>query len=519
MADTVGNSCFCMLFFVFPQKISKVQPKFSNMFGGRSMFDVIIVGCGVIGAAVAYELSKYQISVAVLEKENDVACGTTRANSGIIHAGYDPKPGTLMAKLNVEGARLTEALCKHLDVPYKRTGSMVLAFTEEELPVLQKLYDRGIANGVPKLQLLSGDEARQMESYLSHEVVGALYAPTAGIINPWEYTLAMAETAIKNGVQIFLNHEVHGIEKIEGGYRVQTSGGLYEGCYVVNAAGVHSDEIHNKVDSNQLRIQPNKGEYYMLDKGEGAKANFVLFQCPTKDGKGVLVSPAIHGNLIVGPDAKAIEDKEDVSTTAQGLAFVKKMALKSIPSINFRESVRNFAGLRAVLEGVDDFLIEESKEAANFFDLAGIKSPGLTCAPAIAKMLAGLLNGKGLVLREKEALVLTRKKVRFHELSMDEKNTLIAKNPAYGRVICRCETITEGEIIDAIHSPLTPVSIDGVKRRCNAGLGRCQGGFCGPRVLEILSRELKLPPESILQDKAGSYMITGETKSGGNRHV
>ncbi len=483
------------------------------------MYDVIIVGCGVVGAAAAFELSKYQISVAVLEKENDVACGTTRANSGIIHAGYDPKPGTLMAKLNVEGARLTEALCKDLDVPYKKTGSMVLAFTQEELPILQKLYDRGIANGVPELRILSGEQARQMEPYLSHEVIGALYAPTAGIINPWEYTLAMAETAIKNDVHVFLNNEVQRIGKINGGYRVQTNAGFYKSKYVVNAAGVHSDEIHNLVDSHQLRIQPNKGEYYMLDKGEGSKANFVLFQCPTKDGKGVLVSPAIHGNLIVGPNAEAIADKEDVSTSAQGLAFVKKMALKSIPSVNFRESVRNFAGVRATLEGVEDFIIEEAKTAENFFDLAGIKSPGLTCAPAIAKMLVKLIQDKGLEFLEKEAPICTRKKIRFHELPAIEKNELIAKNPAYGRVICRCETITEGEIIDAIRSPITPTSIDAVKRRCNAGLGRCQGGFCAPRVLEILSRELKLPPENILQDKAGSYMITGETKSGGNRHV
>lgn len=477
------------------------------------MLDVAIIGCGIVGAATAFELSKYKLSAVVLERENDVADGTTKANSAIIHAGYDPEPGTVMAKLNVEGSVLAKELCQKLDVPYKQIGSLVLAFSKEEMPMLETLYQRGVKNGVPGLALLGKEQVREMEPNLSEEVVGALYAPSAAIVSPWEYALALAETAVKNGVQLHRNTGVTAIEKIEGGYRLTTTSGVYEAKYIVNAAGVHSAEIHNMVSAPAFRILPNRGEYYLLDKSEGTEVSHVIFQCPTKDGKGVLVSPTVHGNLIVGPNAEGLNsaDEENVATTGDGLAFVAEKARKSVPNVNLRQSIRNFAGVRAAADQ-DDFIVAEAKDAPGFVDLAGIKSPGLTAAPAIAQMAVEILNHAGLDLEKKQDFIETRRRIRFKELSSKEKAELIQKDPAYGRVICRCETVTEGEILASLHTPIPPCSVDGVKRRVNAGMGRCQGGFCGPRVVEILSRELGIDPDKVLQDKAGTQILSGETK-------
>ncbi|HHW31629.1 MAG TPA: NAD(P)/FAD-dependent oxidoreductase [Clostridiaceae bacterium] len=478
------------------------------------MYDVIIIGCGIVGTAAAYELSKYNCSVAVLEKENDVACGTTKANSAIIHSGYDTKPGTLMARLNVEGAKLAKELCRRLDVPYKQIGSLVLAFSQEDLSILKKLYDQGIRNGVQGLELLTAEQVKKMEPNISPDILGALYSPTGAIVTPWEYALAMAETAVRNGVDLYLNSGVYAIEKIGNGYKIATQSGEFHARYVLNAAGVHADKIHNMVAEPEFSIKPVKGEYYLLDKSEGTRVSHTIFQCPGKMGKGVLVSPTVHGNLIVGPNAENISDAEDVSTSSHGLSFVAEMALKSVPSINFRQAIRNFAGVRATSD-IDDFIIAESKTAKGFINLAGIKSPGLTAAPAIARMAVELLQTSGLNFVKKEDFIDTRHQIRFNQLPIEEKRLLIEENPLYGRVICRCETITEGEIVDALHSPIPPRSLDGVKRRANAGMGRCQGGFCGPRVLEIIARELKLQPEKVLLDKEGTYILTGETKTGG----
>ncbi len=472
------------------------------------MFDVAIIGCGVIGAATAFELSKHKLTVAVIEKENDVATGASRANSAIIHAGYDPEPGTLMARLNVRGNAMTEKICKDLSVPFKRIGSLVLAFNEDEMNTVRKLYDRGVKNGVPDQKILTAEEVRKIEPEVG-DIAGALYAPSAGIINPWEYTLAMAETAVKNGAKLMLSTKVEGIENKGDHYVLHTNTGDVEAKYIVNAAGVESGEIHEMVAAPTFKINANRGEYYLMDKSEGARAKHVIFQCPNKDGKGVLVSPTVHGNLIVGPTAVASDEPERVETTAAGLAFVREKSLKSVPSINFRQSIRNFAGMRANPDK-DEFQIGVA--AKRFVDLAGIKSPGLSSAPAIAEMALELLAGEGLELTKNEKAVATREKIRFNELSEEEKKAVIAKNPLYGRVICRCETVTEGEIVDAIHSPIPPCSIDGVKRRAGAGMGRCQSGFCGPRVLDILSRELHISPMDVLKDKAGSVVLMSETK-------
>ena len=475
------------------------------------MYDVAIVGCGIIGAATAYQLARYRLSVVVLEAMNDVANATTKANSAILHAGYDPEPGTKMARLNVEGVKMAAELCEKLSVERRQIGSFVLAFSEEEMATVRKLFDRGNQNGVPGLRVLTGEEVRAMEPAISGEVVGALYAPSAAIVSPWEYCLALAETAVKNGVELRLSSPVTAIEKREGSFLLHTASGEVEARFVVNAAGVDSDKVHAMVGGSGFHITPNRGEYYLLDKTQGTLVDKVVFQCPNKDGKGVLVAPTVHGNLIVGPNAEPVEGAGDVGTTAAGLAFVKKMAMKSVPGINFRDSIRNFAGVRANSDQ-SDFIIEESPAAPGFINLGGIKSPGLSAAPAIGVEAVELLRGCGLPLEEKESFADTRERVVFRHLPPEEKERLVRENPLYGRVICRCETITEGEIVDAIHRPIVPRTIDAIKRRCNAGMGRCQGGFCGPRVHEILSRELGLPMNEVLMDEEGSYILTRPTK-------
>lgn len=475
------------------------------------MQDVIIIGCGVIGAACAYELSKYDLKVTVLERSNDVANGTSKANSAIVHGGYDPHPGE-MARLNVKGNALMEPLCKKLDVPFRRTGSHVLAFSEEDLETLKILYDRGTANGVPGLRLLTGAEARAMEPKLADTVTGSLWAPSAGIVSPWELTLAMAETAVKNGVKLELEAEVTAIEKVEDHFVVTTPRGVFEASYLINAAGCHADRVQALAGTAEFTLTPNRGEYYLLDKSQGTLVNSVIFQCPTPQGKGVLVAPTVHGNLIVGPTSGRVDDPDDTANTADALAYCRKMALKSVPSVNFRENIRNFSGVRAN-HSKDAFLIGESQTVPGMYLLAGIKSPGLTAAPAIGAETAAYFAEK-LHAAKKEAYCDSRKRIRFQELSGEEKNALIRENPLYGRVICRCETVTEGEIVAAIHAPIPAVTVNAVKRRVGAGMGRCQGGFCGPRVQEILARELGLPQSAILLDQPGSYVLTGETKGG-----
>ena len=480
------------------------------------MYDVVIIGSGITGSAAAYELSKYQLKVAVLEKENDVAQGATKANSAILHAGYDPVPGSLMARLNVRGVELARQLCRDLDVPYEPIGSFVLAFSQEQKAMVEQLYRRGMENGVPGLQVLTGDEARAMEPNLSPQVVAALYAPSAAICMPWEYCLALAETAAVNGVEFYLEHPVTALERVDDGWKITAGGQVFESRYVINAAGVEAGEIHALAAPCPYAIHPTRGEYYLMDKSEGARVGRVIFQCPSEKGKGVLVAPTVDGNLVVGPNAQRVEG-EDTSNTARGMAYVRERAAESVPSIDFRQSIRNFAGVRAVAD-TGDFVIGPVDGAPGFFDAAGICSPGLSAAPAVAEYLAQLLSQDGLELREKEHFQNTRKRVRFNRLSAEEKAALVAANPAYGRVICRCETVTEGEILDAIHSPIPPRSVDGVKRRAGAGLGRCQGGFCGPRVVELLCREQGKRPGDMLQDKAGSWMLARETK-GGAAHV
>ena len=452
------------------------------------MYDVAIIGAGITGCSIAYELGKYNVKAVIIEKENDVSVGTTKANSAIIHGGYDPKPGTQMAKYNIKGNVYTKELCEKLDVPYKQIGALVVAFSEEEKKTLEELKQRGITNGVPDMEIWDKEKLLKEEPNLSDKAVAALSSPNVGIVSPWELALALAETAVLNGVEVKLNTKVSGIENENDTYKIETNNGVIEAKYICNAAGVFADKVNEMCNEKTFEITPNKGEYYLMDKSQGNLVNHVIFQCPNEKGKGVLVAPTVHGNLIVGPDSQP-SAADDVSTTKQGLDFVRNTALKSVPGINFRESIRNFAGVRARTAD-HDFHIYEDKNNKGFINIAGMQSPGLSSACAIAPDILKMLENSGLTLEAKEDIVDERHIDRFKHLSHEDRAKLVEKNPAFGKIICRCETITEGEIINAVHRPIPATSIDAVKRRCNAGMGRCQGGFCGPRVQEIIAREL-----------------------------
>lgn len=475
------------------------------------MYDVIIIGAGVTGAAIARELSRYKVNACVLEKEEDVCCGTTKANSAIIHAGFDAAHRTLMAKMNLAGNLMMDQLVKDLDVPYRKNGSLVVCLSEEDRPKLQELYERGISNGVKELRILTKEEVLEMEPNLSESIVGALYAPTAGIICPFNLTIAMAENAYQNGIQFSFDTEVLGIIKLEEGYLIKTNQKEFMTRYIVNAAGVYADRIHNMVSSSKIKIAPRRGDYIILDKAVGTYVDKIIFTVPGKLGKGVLISPTVHGNLIVGPTAIDIEDKEATSTTKEGIDDVIKKAEMIVKNLPHRQVITSFAGLRAHEDG-HEFIISEIEDAKGFIDAAGIESPGLTSAPAIGVMVADILKDKmGLTL--KENFIVNRKAIlNPKELSLADQKKLIREKPEYGTVICRCETVTEGEILDAIHRPLGAKSLDGVKRRTRSGMGRCQSGFCSPKVMEILARELGVSMLDITKSGGASTIVAKPTK-------
>ncbi|GAA0077859.1 NAD(P)/FAD-dependent oxidoreductase [Clostridium sp. CTA-5] len=476
------------------------------------MYDVAIIGAGVIGASIFRELTKYNLKVAVLEKEKDVSMGTSKANSAIVHAGFDPKEGTLMAKYNVKGNEMFEDLCKELSVPFKRNGSLVVAHSEEEMETVKGLCENGTKIGVKGLRVIDKKELLEMEPNLTDEVHGALYAPTGGIVGPFEYTIALCENGVTNGGEIKLKKEVVSIKKDNNIFTIETADGeKIQAKYIVNAAGLYADKIHNLICKETFSITPRSGEYYVMDKSQGTVVSHTIFPCPSKMGKGILVSPTVHGNLIIGPDAIDIDDKEDLGTIGEGLDAIREASLHTTTKINFRESIRNFAGLRAT-PSTGDFIVEENDEVKGFVDAAGMKSPGLSSAPAVAEAVVEILGNAGLELAKKDNFVAKREQVHFMELPAEEKAKLIKKNPQYGRMICRCESITEGEIVDAIKRSFGTLSLDGIKRRCRPGMGRCQGGFCGPRVQEIISRESGVKLEEVVQEKDGSYILTGKTK-------
>lgn len=496
-------------------------------------YDIIIIGAGVSGCAVARELSRYDLKICVLDKESDVCEGTSKANSGIVHAGHDAKPGTLKAKLNVQGNLMMEEMAKKLDFPFKRNGSLVVCQNEEELSKLEELKARGAENGVKGLKILTREEALELEPALADSVYAALYAPTGGIVCPFLMNIAYAENAAVNGVEFRLGtcvqdikkkyeqkiqgrqtaeSDVESIKENQAGFEVITNQGTFYSKYVINAAGVYADDIHNIVSEKKLHITPRRGEYCLLDKNAGNLVSHTIFQVPGKMGKGVLVTPTIHGNLMIGPTADDVPDKEENATTRAGLDKVLNDSAKSVKGIPTRQVITSFAGLRAHEDG-GDFRIEELADVPGFIDVAGIESPGLTSAPAIGVYVCEIVKKMVKGLREKENFIETRKGiVHFAELSLEEQKELIQKNPAYGQVICRCETVTEGEIIDAIQRPIGARTLDGVKRRVRAGMGRCQGGFCTPRIMEILSRECEIPLEEICKNNPDSKIIVGTNK-------
>lgn len=475
------------------------------------MYDVIIIGAGVTGTACARELSRYQAKICVLEKEEDLCCGTSKANSAIVHAGYDAAEGTLKAKLNVRGNQIMEKLSEELDFPFKRNGSLVICLQEEDFPSLQALYERGIHNKVKGLQILNRDEVKKMEPNVSDEVYAALYAPSAGIVCPFGMNIAFGENAASNGVEFRFDTEVQSIRKTERGWELLTSKGVFETRSIVNAAGVYADVFHNMVSKKKLHITPRRGDYCLLDRSAGEHVARTIFALPGKYGKGVLVTPTVHGNLLIGPTAVDIENKEGTNTTKEGLDHVLKMAGKNVKELPLRQVITSFAGLRAHEAG-DDFVIGEPKDAPGFLDCAGIESPGLTAAPAVGEMAADILREK-LGLIKKENFISRRKGILDpRTLKKEEYQKLIQENPAYGNMICRCEMITEGEIRDAIRRPLGARSLDGVKRRTRAGMGRCQSGFCSPKTMEILADELGVSLDQITKSGGSSQIIKGKNK-------
>ncbi len=475
------------------------------------MYDVAIIGAGVIGATIFRELSRYNVKVILIEKENDVAMGTTKANSAIVHAGYDPENGTLMAKYNVKGNELFEGICSELSVPFLRNGALVIAKNDEEMTVINKLYENGIKNEVKKLSLLNSKEVLKLEPNISKNIVGALYAPTSGIVCPYEFTIANVENAISNGGELKLNSKVTFIKK-EGNFKIGiTDNTVIESKFVVNAAGVNADDIHNLICKSKIKITGRKGEYFVMDKNQGKLIQSTIFPCPSKVGKGILITPTVNGNLLVGPNANDIEDKCNLNTNGESLDYIKSKAIDTLETLNFRETIRNFAGIRAMPEG-KDFIIGEDLEHKGFIDVAGMKSPGLSCAPAIAIDVLDMLEKSGLETTLKDTFIKERKVIRFAELSIYEKNELIKRDSRYGRIICRCEEVTEGEIVDAISRSFGKISVDGIKRRCRPGMGRCQGGFCAPKIQEIIAREQQVNMEDINLDREGTKILIGRTK-------
>ena len=473
------------------------------------MYNIIIVGAGVIGCAVARELSKYNAKILVIEKNEDVCAGTSKANSAIVHSGYDTENGTLKARFNVEGNRMMGDVCEELDVPFKRIGSLTVCTEAELLPELDKLKERGERNGVEGLRVLSRDELLAIEPNIGDEVVGALFAPTAGIVCPFKLTIAFAENAAVNGAEFLFDTAVKKIFSDNGTWHVVTDKEEYTASAVVNAAGVYSDTFNNMVSGHRLHITPRRGDYILLDRAAEGHVKHTLFQL----GKGVLVTPTVHGNTIVGPTAVDVDDKESTATTAEGIDSVIARSALSVKNLPIRQVITSFAGLRAHEDG-HEFVLGEPDDAPGFFNCAGVESPGLSAAPAIGVYIAGLIREK-LELSEKEGFIAERKDILDpSKLSIEERNELIKREPAYGTIICRCESVTEGEILDAIRRPVGARSLDGVKRRTRAGMGRCQAGFCSPKVMEILRRELDVDLREVTKSGGNSYIVNARTKDG-----
>ncbi len=471
------------------------------------MEDVIIIGAGIIGCATARELSKYKLDITVLEKRCDVSEGTSKANSGLIHSGHDCEPGTLKAELNVRGNFMYGQLCDELEIPFRRNGALVLCFSEDDHYKIEKLYEKALKNKVPDVSIIMRDEVLRLEPNINKDVYSALYAKSAGIISPYEATIAFAENSVVNGVKYQMNTEVQNIVKIEGGYQIITNKNVFRAKCVINAAGIRSDEINNIISEKKYELFARKGEYVLFDRSSKHLVDKTIFQLPSKLGKGILVTPTVHDNVFIGPSSNDIDNKTDLGTNAEVMESIFESANKVINGISRREVITSFAGLRANFkDDYYDFVIEEAQNNKGFINAVGINSPGLSAAPAIAEKISRMVIDYLNPVINAE-FVSKREKIKiFSELTIEEQNELIKQNESYGKIICRCESITEGEIIDSIRRPLGATTLDGIKRRTRTSMGRCQGGFCTSKVLEILAREKKID-------------ITQVTKFGGKSSV
>jgi glycerol-3-phosphate dehydrogenase len=477
------------------------------------VYDVIIIGAGVVGSLLARALTRYQLAVLLLDRAADVGEGTTKANTAIVHAGYDAKPGTLKAQLNLAGNAMFDQLCAELDVEFDRCGTYVVGLQPSDQETLEDLYTRGEVNGVPDMRLLNAEEMRQREPAISETTIGALFTPTGGIVDPFGLCIGAAESAVLNGATLALETEVTGfIRQGDAIIDVKTTRGDYRGRWVVIAAGLWADVLMRQAGLDGFTVKPRKGEYFVLDRVAAEQVHTVLFPCPTPVSKGILVTRTIHGNVMLGPNATHVSERDDVSTSAEGLNEVMSGALKLVPGLNVRQVIRTFAGLRAS-GGDGDFIIAAPTERPGLVVLAGIDSPGLTASPAIAEYVVALLGERGLPLKPRAAYHPERKAIpRFSLLSREEQAVLIARDPRYGRVICRCETVTEGEIVAACHGVIPARTYDALKRRTRVGTGRCQGAFDLPLVIEIMARELGVSPLTLTLNGGGSRLLMRPTK-------
>ena len=478
------------------------------------MFDVVVIGAGIVGSFVARKLASYELSVAVLEKEPDVGNVTTMANSAIVHSGYDPVPGTLKAKLNVLGNKMMDKVCEELDVEMERIGSLTVALYDEQLPMLQSLAQRSKENGV-EVKILNAEETLKLEPHLNPQVKGSLFAPTAGIVNPFTLSVHAMENAVDNGVKLFLNEKVVNINKESGFYNIICeSGNSYQAKVIINAAGIYSDVIHKMVEPIDYTITPRKGEYFILDHYTDDLVKHTIFPLPSEKGKGILVTPSIGGTYLIGPSAEAMPSKDDVSTDKPTLDDVRRQALDMVPSIPFNQVIRTFAGSRPT-PSTHDFVIGYAKCDNHFINLSGIESPGLVSAPAIAEYVVSEYLAKVVDLKEnKNYNPNVKKRPALNKMSVEEKKAFIKKNPTYGEIICNCEKVSLGEILFEMNTSVPPTTIKAVKKRTRAGFGKCQGGFCQPLVTKLIAEKFNIPLNKVLFQKEGSYVIPYKLKGG-----
>ncbi|MCL2294619.1 MAG: NAD(P)/FAD-dependent oxidoreductase [Spirochaetes bacterium] len=477
--------------------------------------DVLIIGAGVVGCAIARELSKYRVRVLVVDKNEDVGGEASKANSAIIHTGFDAPPGSLESELVNAANPMYEKLCADLDIPFAKIGAIMPAFTNEQFEQLPAIKEKAFKNKVYDVEYLTAEQLLEREPNLNPCVKAGLFIPREYIIDPFLLVVAYAENALENSASFLLNTKITGISTNNGAVAgIETTAGRIEARYIVNAAGLYCDEVAAMVGKADYTVNPRKGQFYILDKNTSCKVNHIVLPIPTKLTKGKLMCPTIHGNMLVGPTAEDLLDKEDYATDAAGLASIREDVSKLIPDIKFGDAIMQYAGLRAN-RNPEGLRVDTYDDVKGYVNLSGIRSTGITASAALGKYVAQTLIQMGMPAEFKADFIEKRKGIiRFHELSRKQQDDVIRKNPLFGKVICRCETVTEGEIAEAVRRPLPARSMDAVKRRLRAGMGRCSGGFCGPRVLEILARELNVSVEEINKNQSGSYMVTGEVRAG-----